>query len=94
METALRAEGRKGEMLPFLSLYLTLSESQLNELKPRFQGQRWESRISEISSCTADGFFDGSEERQAPATSLSNLLHSKRLSLKRQIVKLIIECYL
>lgn len=78
--------------LELISLNLTLSEPQLNGPAPRSLGQSSDSRISEISSCTADGFLDGGEQRQASAASLSNLFHFKRLSLKLQIVRLIRQC--
>lgn len=82
---------RKPELI---SLNLTLSEPQLNGSTPRSPGQSSDSRISEISPCTADGFLDGSERRQAPAASLSNLFHFNKLSLKLLMVRLIRECLL
>lgn len=80
---------RKPELI---SLNLTLSEPQLNGSAPQSLGQSSDSRISEISSCTADGFLDGSEQRRASAASLSNLFHFKKLSLKLLIVRSIREC--
>lgn len=47
-----------------------------------------ELKIWGISSRAADGFLDGSKQRQATAASLSNLIQLNRLSLKKLIEEL------